>query len=183
MNSTLSAFEDLSVVETGVGSGGVVGGGGIGGGVDSTGGGAGNVGDTGVGAGGIGGGVGGGDIKTPYTLGKYSTDGGGDSGVIGVDGDGGGIGVGHDIRTPYTLGKYSIVGVGTYKVNSQEEAIKTLISEVNSLKKTIKTLISKRVGTQGHYPRTVDGLTVRPAGPWFVAENFPKTQSENLAKC
>ncbi|XP_015165740.1 acanthoscurrin-2-like [Solanum tuberosum] len=109
---------DLSVVETGVGGGGAVGGGGIGGGVDSTGGGAGNVGDTGVGVGGIGGGAGGRDIKTPYTLGKYSTDGGGSSGVIGVDGDGGGIGVGHDIRTPYTLGKYSIVGVGTSKVNS-----------------------------------------------------------------
>ncbi|WMV09221.1 hypothetical protein MTR67_002606, partial [Solanum verrucosum] len=23
---------------------------------------------------------------------------------------------------------------------------------------------------------------VRPAGPWFVTENFPRTQSENLAK-
>ncbi|WMV59814.1 hypothetical protein MTR67_053199 [Solanum verrucosum] len=38
-------------------------------------------------------------------------------------------------------------------------------------------------GTHGHHPRTVDGLTVRPAGPWFVTENFPRTQSENLAKC
>ncbi|WMV41293.1 hypothetical protein MTR67_034678 [Solanum verrucosum] len=38
-------------------------------------------------------------------------------------------------------------------------------------------------GTHGHYPRTIDGLTVRPAGPWFVTENFPRTQSENLAKC
>ncbi|WMV54469.1 hypothetical protein MTR67_047854, partial [Solanum verrucosum] len=37
-------------------------------------------------------------------------------------------------------------------------------------------------GTHGHHPRTVDGLTVHPAGPWFVTENFLKTQSENLAK-
>ncbi|WMV33508.1 hypothetical protein MTR67_026893 [Solanum verrucosum] len=37
-------------------------------------------------------------------------------------------------------------------------------------------------GTHGHHPRTVDGLTVRFAGPWFVTENFPRTQSENLAK-
>ncbi|WMV47007.1 hypothetical protein MTR67_040392 [Solanum verrucosum] len=37
-------------------------------------------------------------------------------------------------------------------------------------------------GTHGHHPQTVDGLTVRPAGPWFVIENFPRTQSENLAK-
>ncbi|WMV29304.1 hypothetical protein MTR67_022689 [Solanum verrucosum] len=37
-------------------------------------------------------------------------------------------------------------------------------------------------GTHGHHTRTVDGLTVRPAGPWFVTENFPRTQSENLAK-
>ncbi|WMV45375.1 hypothetical protein MTR67_038760 [Solanum verrucosum] len=37
-------------------------------------------------------------------------------------------------------------------------------------------------GNHGHHPRTVDGLTVRPAGPWFVTENFPRTQSENLAK-
>ncbi|WMV08651.1 hypothetical protein MTR67_002036, partial [Solanum verrucosum] len=29
-------------------------------------------------------------------------------------------------------------------------------------------------GTHGHHPRTVDGLTVRPAGPWFVTENFPE---------
>ncbi|WMV37303.1 hypothetical protein MTR67_030688, partial [Solanum verrucosum] len=37
-------------------------------------------------------------------------------------------------------------------------------------------------GTHGHHPRIVDGLTVRPAGPWFVKENFPRTQSENLDK-
>ncbi|WMV42952.1 hypothetical protein MTR67_036337, partial [Solanum verrucosum] len=37
-------------------------------------------------------------------------------------------------------------------------------------------------GTHGHHPRTVDRLTVRPVGPWFVTENFPRTQSENLAK-
>ncbi|WMV13377.1 hypothetical protein MTR67_006762 [Solanum verrucosum] len=37
-------------------------------------------------------------------------------------------------------------------------------------------------GTHGHHPRTVEGLTVRPAGPWFVTENFPRTRSENLAK-
>ncbi|WMV45577.1 hypothetical protein MTR67_038962 [Solanum verrucosum] len=37
-------------------------------------------------------------------------------------------------------------------------------------------------GTHGHHPRTIVGLTVRPAGPWFVTENFPRTQSENLAK-
>ncbi|WMV33738.1 hypothetical protein MTR67_027123 [Solanum verrucosum] len=37
-------------------------------------------------------------------------------------------------------------------------------------------------GTDGHHPRTVDGLTVRPAGPWFMTEKFPRTQSENLAK-
>ncbi|WMV09044.1 hypothetical protein MTR67_002429 [Solanum verrucosum] len=37
-------------------------------------------------------------------------------------------------------------------------------------------------GTHGHYSRTIDGLTVRPAGPWFMTENFPRTQSENLAK-
>ncbi|WMV20074.1 hypothetical protein MTR67_013459 [Solanum verrucosum] len=37
-------------------------------------------------------------------------------------------------------------------------------------------------GTHGHHSRTVDGLSVRPAGPWFVTENFPRTQSENLAK-
>ncbi|WMV29861.1 hypothetical protein MTR67_023246 [Solanum verrucosum] len=37
-------------------------------------------------------------------------------------------------------------------------------------------------GTYGHHPRTVDGLTVRPVGPWFVTEKFPRTQSENLAK-
>ncbi|WMV42266.1 hypothetical protein MTR67_035651, partial [Solanum verrucosum] len=33
-------------------------------------------------------------------------------------------------------------------------------------------------GTHRHHPRTVDGLTVRPAGPWFVTENFPRTQPE-----
>ncbi|WMV13586.1 hypothetical protein MTR67_006971 [Solanum verrucosum] len=33
-------------------------------------------------------------------------------------------------------------------------------------------------GTHGHHPRTIDGLTVRPAGPWFVTENFPRTQPE-----
>ncbi|WMV09966.1 hypothetical protein MTR67_003351 [Solanum verrucosum] len=37
-------------------------------------------------------------------------------------------------------------------------------------------------GTHGHHPRTVDGLTFHPAGPGFVTENFPRTQSENLAK-
>ncbi|WMV45984.1 hypothetical protein MTR67_039369 [Solanum verrucosum] len=37
-------------------------------------------------------------------------------------------------------------------------------------------------GTHGHHPHTVDGLTVRPAGSWFLKENFPRTQSENLAK-
>ncbi|WMV33879.1 hypothetical protein MTR67_027264 [Solanum verrucosum] len=37
-------------------------------------------------------------------------------------------------------------------------------------------------GTHGHHSWIVDGLTVRPAGPWFVTENFPRTQSENLAK-
>uniref|UniRef100_M1A824 Uncharacterized protein n=1 Tax=Solanum tuberosum TaxID=4113 RepID=M1A824_SOLTU len=37
-------------------------------------------------------------------------------------------------------------------------------------------------GTHGHHPRTVDGLTVRPEGPWLVTENFPRTQSEKLAK-
>ncbi|WMV47006.1 hypothetical protein MTR67_040391 [Solanum verrucosum] len=37
-------------------------------------------------------------------------------------------------------------------------------------------------GTHGHHPWTVDGLTVHLAGPWFVTENFPRTQSENLAK-
>ncbi|WMV54830.1 hypothetical protein MTR67_048215 [Solanum verrucosum] len=37
-------------------------------------------------------------------------------------------------------------------------------------------------GTHGHHPRTVDGLTVPPAGPWFVTEKFPRTQSENLSK-
>ncbi|WMV42030.1 hypothetical protein MTR67_035415 [Solanum verrucosum] len=37
-------------------------------------------------------------------------------------------------------------------------------------------------GTHRHHPWTVDGLTVRPAGSWFVTENFPRTQSENLAK-
>ncbi|WMV32641.1 hypothetical protein MTR67_026026 [Solanum verrucosum] len=37
-------------------------------------------------------------------------------------------------------------------------------------------------GTHGHHPRTVDGLTIRPVGPWLVTENFPRTQSENLAK-
>ncbi|WMV41708.1 hypothetical protein MTR67_035093 [Solanum verrucosum] len=37
-------------------------------------------------------------------------------------------------------------------------------------------------GTHGHHPRTIDGLTVRLAGPWFVTENFLRTQSENLAK-
>ncbi|WMV55642.1 hypothetical protein MTR67_049027 [Solanum verrucosum] len=37
-------------------------------------------------------------------------------------------------------------------------------------------------GTHEHHPRTVDGITIRPAGPWFVTENFPRTQSENLAK-
>ncbi|WMV36942.1 hypothetical protein MTR67_030327 [Solanum verrucosum] len=36
--------------------------------------------------------------------------------------------------------------------------------------------------THGQHPRTVDGLTVHPAGPWFVTENFPRTQSENSAK-
>ncbi|WMV37593.1 hypothetical protein MTR67_030978 [Solanum verrucosum] len=37
-------------------------------------------------------------------------------------------------------------------------------------------------GTHEHHSRTVRGLTVRPAGPWFVTENFPLTQLENLAK-
>ncbi|WMV20073.1 hypothetical protein MTR67_013458 [Solanum verrucosum] len=37
-------------------------------------------------------------------------------------------------------------------------------------------------GTHGHHSRTVDILSVRPVGPWFVTENFPRTQSENLAK-
>ncbi|WMV09965.1 hypothetical protein MTR67_003350 [Solanum verrucosum] len=37
-------------------------------------------------------------------------------------------------------------------------------------------------GTHGHHPRTVDGLTVCPAGPWLMTENFPRSQLENLAK-
>ncbi|WMV54434.1 hypothetical protein MTR67_047819 [Solanum verrucosum] len=37
-------------------------------------------------------------------------------------------------------------------------------------------------GTHGHHPHTVDGLTVRPAGPWFVTEKFPRTQLRKLAK-
>ncbi|WMV45982.1 hypothetical protein MTR67_039367 [Solanum verrucosum] len=37
-------------------------------------------------------------------------------------------------------------------------------------------------GTHGHHPRTVDGLTILPTSPWFVTGNFPRTQSENLAK-
>ncbi|WMV54558.1 hypothetical protein MTR67_047943 [Solanum verrucosum] len=37
-------------------------------------------------------------------------------------------------------------------------------------------------GTHGHHPWTVDLLTIRPACPWFVTENFPRTQSEKLAK-
>ncbi|WMV29850.1 hypothetical protein MTR67_023235 [Solanum verrucosum] len=37
-------------------------------------------------------------------------------------------------------------------------------------------------GTHGHHPWTIDGLTIRPAGSWFVIEKFPRTQSENLAK-
>ncbi|WMV09043.1 hypothetical protein MTR67_002428 [Solanum verrucosum] len=37
-------------------------------------------------------------------------------------------------------------------------------------------------GTHGNHSRIVDGLTARPAGPWFVTENIPRTQSENLAK-
>ncbi|WMV34383.1 hypothetical protein MTR67_027768 [Solanum verrucosum] len=33
-------------------------------------------------------------------------------------------------------------------------------------------------GTHGHHPRTVGGPTVRPAGPWFVSANSPRTQPE-----
>ncbi|WMV58304.1 hypothetical protein MTR67_051689 [Solanum verrucosum] len=40
----------------------------------------------------------------------------------------------------------------------------------------------QQCGTHGHHTRTVDGLTVHPVGPWFVTENFRRTQSENFAK-
>uniref|UniRef100_M1E072 Uncharacterized protein n=1 Tax=Solanum tuberosum TaxID=4113 RepID=M1E072_SOLTU len=38
-------------------------------------------------------------------------------------------------------------------------------------------------GTHRHYPRTVEGHTVRPAGPWFVSPTSPRTQPKNSAKC
>ncbi|WMV45643.1 hypothetical protein MTR67_039028 [Solanum verrucosum] len=33
-------------------------------------------------------------------------------------------------------------------------------------------------GTHGHHPHTVDRLTVRPTGLWFMTENFPRTKLE-----
>uniref|UniRef100_M1DL86 Uncharacterized protein n=1 Tax=Solanum tuberosum TaxID=4113 RepID=M1DL86_SOLTU len=33
-------------------------------------------------------------------------------------------------------------------------------------------------GTHEHHPRTVGGPTVRPAGPWFMSANSPRTQLE-----
>ncbi|WMV37594.1 hypothetical protein MTR67_030979 [Solanum verrucosum] len=45
-----------------------------------------------------------------------------------------------------------------------------------------ETAMKSKGGTHGHHSRTVDGLTVRPAGPWFVTESFPLTKSEKLAK-